>query len=125
MYSLKLAHLIKEKTGAEVYNFYIDMRAPGQGLRGVLQPGRRGRGPLHPGQGGRGHRLSRRPREEWQLVIRAEDTLLGLVRRIPVDMVVLATGLEPQADAEEVRRMFNITCGGDGFFWSGTPSWRR
>ena len=31
MYSLKLAHLIKEHTGAEVYNFYIDMRTPGKG----------------------------------------------------------------------------------------------
>ena len=43
MYSLKLAHLVKEKTGAEVYNFYIDMRTPGKGVRGVLQPGRRTR----------------------------------------------------------------------------------
>ena len=31
MYSLKLAHLIKERTGAEVYSFYIDMRTPGKG----------------------------------------------------------------------------------------------
>ena len=32
MYSLKLAHLIKERTEAEVYNFYIDMRTPGKGF---------------------------------------------------------------------------------------------
>ena len=31
MYALKFAHLIKEKTGAEVYNFYIDMRCFGKG----------------------------------------------------------------------------------------------
>ncbi|MGB9589768.1 MAG: FAD-dependent oxidoreductase, partial [Candidatus Hydrothermia bacterium] len=31
MYSLKLAHLVHERTGAEVYNFYIDMRTPGKG----------------------------------------------------------------------------------------------
>ena len=31
MYSLKLAHLIKEHTDAEVYNFYIDMSTPGKG----------------------------------------------------------------------------------------------
>ena len=29
-------------------------------------------------------------------MIRVEDTLVGLVRRIPVDMVVLSIGLEPQ-----------------------------
>ena len=36
MYSLKLAHLIGERTHAEVYNFYIDMRTPRQRLRRVL-----------------------------------------------------------------------------------------
>ncbi len=30
MYSLKLAHLLKEHTDAEVYNFYIDIRAAGK-----------------------------------------------------------------------------------------------
>ncbi len=34
------------------------------------------------------------PMEKDKLVIRVEDTLAGLVRRIPVDMVVLSTGLE-------------------------------
>ncbi len=31
MYSMKFAHLVREKTGAEVYEFYIDIRSPGQG----------------------------------------------------------------------------------------------
>ena len=31
MYSLKFAHLMKEKTGADVYQLYIDMRTPGKG----------------------------------------------------------------------------------------------
>ena len=31
MASLKLAHLVKERSGAEVHNFYIDLRAPGKG----------------------------------------------------------------------------------------------
>ena len=30
MQSLKFAHLVKEKTGAKVYNFYIDIRTPGK-----------------------------------------------------------------------------------------------
>ena len=50
-----------------------------------------------------------------------EDTLAGFVRRIPVDMVVLATGLEPRADAQEVRRLFNISCGSEGFFLERHP----
>jgi heterodisulfide reductase subunit A2 len=59
--------------------------------------------------------------EEGKLVIRVEDTLAGYVRRIPVDMVVLSTGLEPQADAQDVRRLFNMSCGTEGFFLERHP----
>ncbi len=52
MQSLKFAHLVNEKTGAEVYNFYIDIRTPGQGLRGVLSSPARRRNALRPRQGG-------------------------------------------------------------------------
>jgi len=118
MYSLKLAHLIKEKTGAEVYNFYIDMRAAGKAfeefynhvaeegvnfIRGKLAD-------VYPEGNGGG-----------RLILKAEDTLLGMIRKIPVDMLVLSAGLEPQADANEVRRLFNIGCSGDGFFLERHP----
>ena len=36
-------------------------------------------------------------------------------------MVVLAVGMEPQPDAEDVRRLFNIGCGGEGFFTERHP----
>ncbi|HZP89374.1 MAG TPA: 4Fe-4S binding protein, partial [Actinomycetota bacterium] len=61
------------------------------------------------------------PEEEGHLVIRAEDTLIGAVRRIPVDMVILAVGIEPQPDAQEVRRLFNVSCGSEGFFTERHP----
>jgi heterodisulfide reductase subunit A len=118
MYSLKLAHLLKEKTDAEVYNFYIDIRAPGKAFEEfynrVAEEGThfiRGKvADVYPEPNGSG-----------RLVLQAEDTLLGLVRRIPVDMVVLATGLEARADAQEVRRLFNITCSTEGFFLERHP----
>jgi heterodisulfide reductase subunit A len=118
MYSLKLAHLVKEKTGAEVYNFYIDIRAPGKGMEEfynrVAEEGVhfiRGKvADVYPEGGDTG-----------RVILQAEDTLLGRVRKIPVDMVILATGLEPQADAEDVRRTFNITCAGGGFFMERHP----
>ncbi|OFV79523.1 MAG: disulfide reductase [Acidobacteria bacterium RIFCSPHIGHO2_12_FULL_67_30] len=118
MYSLKLAHLLKEKTDAEVYNFYIDIRAPGKAFEEfynrVAEEGThfiRGKvADVYPEPNGTG-----------RLVLQAEDTLLGLVRRIPVDMVVLATGLEARADAQEVRRLFNITCSTEGFFLERHP----
>ena len=45
----------------------------------------------------------------------------GFVRRIPVNMVVLAAGLEPHADAQQVRRLFNMSCGTEGFFLERHP----
>jgi heterodisulfide reductase subunit A len=121
MYSLKLAHLIKEHTEAEVYNFYIDMRTPGKSYDEfydkLLTEG------VHfiRGRVGEVTDWAYTKEEEGKLVLRVEDTLAGYVRRIPVDMVVLATGLEPQADAQDVRRMFNMSCGSEGFFLERHP----
>ena len=116
MASLKLAHLIKERSGAEVYNFYIDMRTAGKGYEEfygrILEEGMH----LIRGRVAEVTDWTISPEEEGRLVIRAEDTLVGAARRIPVDMVVLAVGMEPQADAADVRRMFNISCGTEGFF---------
>ena len=121
MYSMKLAHLLKEHTHAEIYNFYIDIRTPGKGFDEfygkVLDEG------VHfiRGRVGEVTDWAFIPEEEGHLVIRVEDTLAGYVRRIPVDMVVLATGLEPRADAQDVRRLFNMSCGGEGFFLERHP----
>ncbi|MEE9455820.1 MAG: 2Fe-2S iron-sulfur cluster-binding protein, partial [bacterium] len=116
MYSLKFAHLLKEKTDAEVFQFYIDMRSFGKGYEefydrlleeGVL---------FVRGRGAEVTDVAERPAELGKLVLCCEDTLIGAYRRVPVDMVVLATGLEAREDAEAVRRTFGISCGAEGFF---------
>jgi heterodisulfide reductase subunit A len=121
MYSLKLAHLIKERSGAEIYNFYIDIRAPGKGYEEFYGKLQRENVHFIRGRVAGVSDEATSPEEEGKLVIRAEDTLIGAVRRIPVDMVVLAVGLEPQTDAEDVRRLFNISCGSEGFFTERHP----
>lgn len=120
MYSLKLAHLIKEHTGAEVFNFYIDMRTPGKGFEEFYQRLLDEHVHFVRGRVAEVTDWVYDASEEGRLVIRVEDTLAGFVRRIPVDMVVLATGLEARADSNEVRRLFNITCA-DGFFLERHP----
>ncbi|MHC4590580.1 MAG: FAD-dependent oxidoreductase, partial [Planctomycetota bacterium] len=52
MYSLKLAHLVKERTDAEVFNFYIDMRTARHPRRGHPRgcPPTNPRGHGHPGR---------------------------------------------------------------------------
>jgi heterodisulfide reductase subunit A len=120
LYSLKLAHLIKEHTHAEVYNFYIDMRTPGKSMEEFYN--------RIAGEGvhivrGKVADVSPDPDdpEGNRLLLHAEDTLLGRVLKFPVDMLVLAVGVEPQADAQDVRRMLNMSCGTEGFFLERHP----
>jgi heterodisulfide reductase subunit A len=121
MYSIKLAHLIRERTGAEVCNFYIDIRTPGKGFEEfynrALDEGIR----FIRGKVGQVSDWAQTPEEQGKLVIQVEDTLAGMVRRIPVDMVVLSVGLEAQPDAQEVRRLFNISCSNEGWFLERHP----
>jgi len=121
MYALKFAHLVKERTDADVYQFYIDMRAAGKGyeefyLR-VLQEGTtaiRGKvAEVVPALSANG--------ADPHLLIRCEDTLIGKYREIPVDMVVLCTAIEPQSDADEVGRTFSLSRSPDGFFLERHP----
>jgi heterodisulfide reductase subunit A len=124
MYSLKLAHLLKDHTGARVYNFYIDMRTPGKGYEefynrlleeGVL---------FIRGRVAEVTDWAIKTEEEGKLVLRVEDTMIGQVRRIPVDMVVLSTGLEPQPDAAAIASLFGISRSPDGFFAEAHPKLR-
>jgi heterodisulfide reductase subunit A len=124
MYSLKLAHLVREKTEAEVYNCYIDMRTPGKGFEEFYNRVQnegvhfvRGKvadiTPAPSGEQGAG--------SGGPLVMQVDDTLLGSIRKIEVDMVILAVALEPHADAGDVRRSFGISCSAEGFFLEKHP----
>jgi heterodisulfide reductase subunit A len=121
MYSLKFAHLIKEKTSADIYDFYIDMRCFGKGYEEfyhrLLEEGTK----FIRGRVSEVSDLALTPEEEGRLIIRAEDTLLGTLRRVPVDMVVLATGLEPGMDHNQIAKTFNISCSQDTFFLERHP----
>jgi len=121
MYSLKLAHLVHERTEAEVFNFYIDMRTPGKGYEEfydrILNEGVQ----MVRGRVAEVTDWAMTDNEKGKLIIRVEDTLVGMARRIPVDMVILAVGLEPQADVADVRRCFGISCSTEGWFLERHP----
>jgi heterodisulfide reductase subunit A len=68
--------------------------------------------------------MARTPEEEGKLIVQAYDTLMGMQRRIPVDMVVLSVGVEARHDAEEVARMFGLSCDFNGFFTERHPKLR-
>jgi heterodisulfide reductase subunit A len=122
MYALKLAHLVREKTDAEVYNCYIDIRAPGKGFEEFYHRVQnegvqfiRGKvADITPvaGQG---------TAAEGGLIMQVDDTLLGTIRQINVDMVILAVALEPRTDSNEIRRTFGMPCSAEGFFLEKHP----
>jgi heterodisulfide reductase subunit A len=121
MYALKMAHLVKDRTSAAVYQFYIDMRAFGKGYEefyhrlldeGVTMIRGKAAEVVEAGWG---------QRDEGVLLIRAEDTLIGKFREIPVDMVVLCAAMEPQYDAADVGRLFTVSRSPDGFFLERHP----
>jgi heterodisulfide reductase subunit A len=120
MYSLKYSHLIKEKIDAVVYQLYIDMRCFGKGYEEFYERLSK-EGVLF--IRGKASRITDEvvDQDKGKLTVVAEDTLLGAMVKLPVDMVILACALEPQLDADAVGRRFNISRSADGFFMEKHP----
>jgi heterodisulfide reductase subunit A len=121
MQSLKFAHLAKEKTGAEVYNFYIDIRAAGKSYEEFYNRVQEEGTLFVRGKVGEITNVARTPDEEGRLIVQVYDTLAGIQRRIPVDMVVLSSGIEPRKDGKQVGKLFGIACGADGWLVERHP----
>jgi heterodisulfide reductase subunit A len=121
MAALKFGHLVMEKTQAEVTSFYIDIRAPHKNYEEfydrLLDEGMR----FVRGRVAEVTDAARLPGEEGKLIVQVEDTLVGKQRRMPFDMVVLMSGLQPRADAKEVGLRFGISCSMDGWFTERHP----
>jgi len=118
MASMKQAHLAKEKTGAEIYEFYIDINAFGKGYQEFYKRIRE--------EGvyfirGKGSEIFKR---DGRLIVAAEDTMLGTPVEISVDMVVLGTGLTARQDAEKIAQVFGISQSADRFFMEAHPKLR-
>jgi len=119
MYALKQAHLVRDKTNAEVFEFYMDMRTFGKGYEefyeriqeeGVIMV--RGRG------------TEVVVDKDGRLTVKAEDTNLGRPVSATVDMVILGAGVVAQPDAAEVAQIFGISRSSDGFFMEAHPKLR-
>jgi len=122
MYSMKFAHLVREHVpGTDVYEFYIDIRSPGKGFEEFYNRVLREGTIFFRGRPGEVTDVAETPEEKGKLIVKFENTLIGRQQRLPVDMVVLSCALEPQKDALEIGRMFNISCGKEGFFIERHP----
>lgn len=111
MYSLKLAHLVKEKLpNANVYEYYIDMRAFGKGYEEFYE--RINNEGINVIRG----RTAKVEQSNGHLLIRSEDIENERLIEQEVDMVVLAVGLEPREDAKEIGNILDISQSEDGWF---------
>jgi heterodisulfide reductase subunit A len=95
----------------QAYVFYIDNRTGGKGYEEFL------RRAIEEAQAQyiRG-RVAKVFQEGGRLVVRGENSLLGLPIEVEADMIVLATGLTAQKDHKSVARAFNIPTDKNGFF---------
>jgi len=119
MYTAKQAHLVCEKLpDALVTIFYMDIRAFGKGFEEFYDRVRR-EGVLY-----RRGNPSEIIRRGDKLIVRAEDTLLGEPVEAEADLVVLAVGIQPRADAKQVAKLLGLPLSDDGFFQEAHPKLR-
>jgi heterodisulfide reductase subunit A len=119
MYTAKQAHLAHDKVaGARITVFYMDVRAFGKGFEEFYDRVRA------EGITYRRGNPSEVYKRGAKLIVRAEDTLLGKTVEVPADLVVLATGVQPRANAGQVAGMLGIEFSEDGFFAELHPELR-
>ncbi|MFA5236470.1 MAG: CoB--CoM heterodisulfide reductase iron-sulfur subunit A family protein [Methanoregula sp.] len=118
MYSLKHAHQITEKIpGCIPYIFYMDIRSFGKAYEEFYY--------RIQDEGakfirGRVANILEDPKTK-NLHVYADDTLLDRPVDMEVDLVVLAAAIEPKADTERTRRLFGVSCTGDGWLQEAHP----
>jgi heterodisulfide reductase subunit A len=115
MYSLKLAQLVRDYVDAEVHEIYRDMRTFGKDYEEFYnRTQQRGVNFYH-------GRVTTIERHNGHLLVRWDENFYNQPDHVEADMVILATGFEPQADAGEVASRFGISRSDDGFFLEKHP----
>lgn len=116
MYSLKLAQLLRHYVGADVVEYYRDMRTFGKDYEAFYERVRR--------DGVQFIRYDENiqvSRHNGQLQVSTIDVYTGHPIHTLVDMVILSTGLEPQSDQLKTAKTFGVSLSPDGFFLERHP----
>jgi len=121
MYSLKFAHLVREKLpGATCYEFYIDMRAFGKGYEEFME--RIKAEGTHVVRG----RTAQVKEVNGQLMVVGEDIVKDRLVEYPVDLVILAVGVVPSSGIQHLAQMLRVPRDADGWFselnYNGDPT---
>jgi heterodisulfide reductase subunit A2 len=111
MYSLKLAHLVRDKIpSAEVFEYFIDMRAFGKGYEEfywrIEDEG------VHLIRG----KTARVDLVNGHLHLRTENILSGRMLEQDMDMIILSVGMEPAEEQNELSAILGIDVDENGWF---------
>lgn len=120
MYSAKHMILFKHKVhDGTAYNFYMDIRAGGKDYEEFVRRAVEEEGGIYL----RG-RVSRIYKRGDKLIVQGTDTLGGSQVEITADLVVLASAIVAQPDAQELAQKVNISYNPYGFFQEAHPKLR-
>lgn len=123
---LYAANQVRERfPGTRVYGFYRDIRTYGRGQEEIYQAAARNKvlffrfEPENPPKVDRADAT-----DPFPLIVRVPDTLtFGEEVEVPVDLVVLAVGMEPN-DVSDLVQLMKLPVGSDGFLLEVHPKLR-
>ncbi|MFQ5975521.1 MAG: 4Fe-4S binding protein, partial [Candidatus Hydrothermarchaeales archaeon] len=122
MYAIKNARLYKEKhPETEIYIFYMDIRAFGKGYEEFYRTAQEGYG-IKFVRGRPAEIIEDEKTKNLRMVV--EDSLLGKVIEVNLDLVVLSVGMEPPHDVEVIQKVLGLSRSADGFFLEAHPKLR-
>lgn len=121
-YAVKEAKEIKNQIpGSEIFVFYLDIRTFGKGFEEAYQDA------LSEYRirfiRGRVSKIIENPKTK-NLIVRAEDTLLGKPVEVEADLVVLSVGLSPPKEQEKLQSILEVPLSSDGFILERHPKLR-
>jgi heterodisulfide reductase subunit A len=120
MTAIKQARMIRDKTGAQIWIFYIDLRTFGKGYEEFYES--TSKAGVNFIRGRVGEILENK---DQTLTVRGEDTLLSKPMELTdIDLVVLSTGVVPPAKAKDISKKLGLSESPDGFLMEAHPKLR-
>jgi heterodisulfide reductase subunit A len=115
MYSLKISQLVRDYVGADVHEIYRDMRTYGKDYEEFYNRTKAKDVHFY-------HGLVREvTQNNGRLKVSWDESFYDQPDHIEADMIILATGFEPQQDAPEIAKKFGISLDPNGFFREKHP----
>lgn len=116
MYTAKHAYQVKTKIeDSEAYVFYMDVRTVGKNYEEFYQRA------LNEGAKYIRGRVSKIYQQGDKLILKSEDTLLGMPIEVEADMVVLATAMVPSESSLGLAKTIGFSVDKDGWFQEAHP----